>query len=183
MRVVVEPYNPAWATQFQELKSELEETLRGVTYISIEHVGSTSVPGLAAKPTIDLSVISERQDIPAAIEALTTQGGYNYMGEMGIPDRHAFRKPGVAPTRNLYVSVKGCQSIRNQLGVRDLCRSDPIVRDAYGRRKLELSRQEWKNVDEYCEAKNDIIAWMLEKAGLGEEEREEIRQLNKVTET
>ncbi|KIW65396.1 hypothetical protein PV04_07659 [Phialophora macrospora] len=141
MKVIVEPYNPAWATYFQDLKSELEEILHGVTYIS----------------------------------------GYAYMGEMGIPDRHAFRKPGVAPTRNLYVSVRDCQSIRNQLGVRDICRRDTAVRDAYGRKKLELSQQEWRNVDEYCEAKNEIIAWILEKAGVGEEEREEIRRLNKVT--
>jgi GrpB-like predicted nucleotidyltransferase (UPF0157 family) len=183
MKVIVEPYNPAWATQFQDLKYELEEILHEVTYISIEHVGSTSVPGLAAKPTIDVSVISEREDIPAAIEALTSKGGYVYMGEMGIPDRHAFRKPGVAPTRNLYVSARDCQSIRNQLGVRDICRTDPAVRDAYGRKKLELSQQEWTSVDEYCVAKNDIIARILEKAGMSEEEREEIRELNKVTET
>ena len=179
MKVVVEPYNPAWATQFELVKAELEEILYGVRYISIAHVGSTSVPGLAAKPVIDLSVISEREDVPAAIEALTSEkGGYMYVGEMGIPDRHAFRKSGVAPTRNLYVSVKDCQSIRNQLGVRDVCRRDPLVRDAYGRKKLELSQLEWRDVDEYCEAKNGIIAWVLEKAGMSNEEREQIRQLN-----
>ena len=178
MKVIVEPYNPAWATQFQQLKTELEDVLAGVEYIGIEHVGSTSVPGLAAKPTIDLSIISERQHVNAAIKALTSKGNYVYVGEMGIPDRHAFRRPGVLPTRNLYVSVKGCQSIRNQLGLRDTCRKDPAVRKAYGDKKLELSQREWKDVDEYCEAKNDIIEWVLGKAGISNEEREQIRQLN-----
>lgn len=181
MKVVVEEYNPEWATQFQIIKKQLQEVLTGVSYIDIEHVGSTSVVGLAAKPVIDLSVISRREDVNPAIGALTSRGGYVYMGELGIPDRHAFRKPGALPTRNLYVSVDGCQSIRNQLGVRDICRKDPEVRDAYGKKKLELSQQEWRDVDEYCEAKNDIIAWVLERAGMSNEEREEIRQLNTAT--
>ncbi|KIX03067.1 uncharacterized protein Z518_06617 [Rhinocladiella mackenziei CBS 650.93] len=178
MKVVVEEYNPEWALQFQTIKQELEEVLKGVKYITIEHVGSTSVPGLASKPVIDLSVISEREDVDAAIEALTKNGGYAYMGEMGIPDRHALRKPGALPLRNLYVSVVGCQSIRNQLGVRDICRRDSEVREAYGKTKLKLSHREWTDVNEYCEAKNDIIAWVLEKAGMSNEERDQIRKLN-----
>jgi GrpB-like predicted nucleotidyltransferase (UPF0157 family) len=182
MKVVVEPYNLAWATQFQKLKVELEEILSNVKYLGIEHIGSTSVPKLAAKPVIDLSVVSEREDIEAAIAALTTTGGYTYMGEWGIPDRHAFRKPGAVPQRNLYVSVRDCQSIRNQLGLRDICRKDSAVRDAYSQAKLELSKQEWRDVDEYCVAKNDIIAWVLGKAGMSDQEREEIRQLNRMAE-
>ena len=178
MLVVVEAYNPEWAIQFEKIKEEVEQALEGVPYISIEHVGSTSVPGLAAKPVIDLSVISERGDVEAAIQALTSKGGYVYMGDLGIPDRHALRKPGTLPARNLYVSVKDCQSIRNHLGVRDICRRDPAVRDAYGKTKLELSQREWENVDEYAMAKNDIIAWILEKVGLSSEERGQIRALN-----
>lgn len=178
MKVVVETYKPEWALQFEAIKKELEKILSGVKYIGIEHVGSTSVPGLAAKPVIDLSVISERSDVDAAIEALTSRGGYVYIGEMGIPDRHALRKPGALPTRNLYVSVNGCQSIRNQLGLRDICRRDPDIREAYGKKKIELSQLQWETVDEYCEAKNDIIAWILEKVGLSSEERDEIRKLN-----
>ncbi|KAK5464900.1 hypothetical protein LTS15_001463 [Exophiala xenobiotica] len=180
MKVIVEGYNPQWALQYQELRGELEEILKGVQYISIEHVGSTSVPELAAKPIIDLSVVSEAEDVPAAIEALTVTGCYTYMGEMGIPHRHAFRKPGILPARNLYVSVNGCQSIRNHIGVRDICRKDPEVREAYGRAKLELSNRDWESVDEYCEAKNDILTWVLEKAGVSSEEREQVKQLNTV---
>lgn len=181
MKVVVEEYKPAWALQFERIKQELEETLLGVRYLAIEHVGSTSVPGLVAKPVIDLSIISERADVPAAIEALTSRGGYIYCGEMGIPDRHAFRNPGVVPSRNLYVSVKGCQSIRNQLGVRDVCRKDPNVRDKYSQTKLELAQREWRDVNEYCEAKNEVIAWVLEKAGMSQAERDEVRMLNTTT--
>ncbi|KAH0848298.1 hypothetical protein AYO21_04328 [Fonsecaea monophora] len=178
MKVIVEEYNPEWALQFQQIKTELQDVLGGVKYIGIEHVGSTAVPGLAAKPVIDLSIISGRADVEAAIHALTSRGGYIYKGEMGIPDRHALRKPGASPTRHLYISVDGCQSIRNQLGVRDICRKDSTVRDAYSRKKVELSQRDWRDVDQYCEAKNDILAWVLEKAGMSSEEREQVRQLN-----
>jgi len=174
----VEEYNPEWAIQFEKIKSEVAQALEGIRYISVEHVGSTSVPGLAAKPIIDLSVISERGDVEVAIEALVSKGGYQYYGEIGIPDRHALRKPNALPKRNLYVSVKDCQSIRNQLGLRDLCRNDPAVRDSYGKTKLELSQREWENVDEYCRAKNDIFAWILEKVGFNSDERNQIRTLN-----
>lgn len=133
MRVIVEAYNAEWVHQFEAIKAELEQNLQEVRYISIEHVGSTSVPVLAAKPVIDLSVISKRGAIKDAIQALTSKGGYAYMSEMGVPDRHALRKAGAVPARHLYVSVERCQSIRNHLTVREICRKDPRVRGALGR--------------------------------------------------
>ncbi|KAK5065118.1 hypothetical protein LTR84_000954 [Exophiala bonariae] len=178
MLVVVEEYNPEWPIQFQEIKREIEQALLGVRYISIEHIGSTSVPGLAAKPVIDLVVISERDDVNGVIHALTAKGGYIYAGELGIPDRHVCRKADGIPARNLYVTVQDCQSVRNHLGVRDVCRRNASLRDQYGRFKMELSRREWRNVDEYCEAKNDIVCMILEQAGLSEEDRDAIRRVN-----
>lgn len=122
---------------------EFEGILQGVRYLTIEHVGSTSVPGLPAKPVIDLSVISERGDVDAAIQALTSKGGNGYTGELGIPDRHAFRKPDVVPVRHLYFSVKDYQSIRNQLALRENCSEDQTVREAYAKTRLELAQGDW----------------------------------------
>jgi GrpB-like predicted nucleotidyltransferase (UPF0157 family) len=182
MKVKVIPYNPEWPQHFSRIKSELEAILAETEYVSIEHVGSTSVPGLAAKPIIDISIVSEREDIPAIINALTQSGQYTHLGEMGIPDRHAFKHlpphSDKEPARNLYASVKDCQSMRNHLVVRDVCRRDPETRDAYGRKKLDLSEMEWKNVDEYCEAKNEILGWVLARAGMSAAEREDIRKVN-----
>jgi GrpB-like predicted nucleotidyltransferase (UPF0157 family) len=178
MKVTVESYNPKWATDFEQIKAELETALQGVNFISIEHVGSTSVAGLAAKPIIDISVISEREDVTAAIEALTANGLYTYLGEMGIPDRHGLKWSGTDPARNLYVCVKGCQSVRNHLALREVCRRNETVREVYGKKKLELATREWKSVDEYCEAKNEVISWALQQAGMSEEERKQITELN-----
>ncbi|OAP63337.1 hypothetical protein AYL99_02564 [Fonsecaea erecta] len=162
MKVVVEEYNPEWALQFQQIKEELQQALKGVKYIGIEHVGSTSVPGLAAKPVIDLSIISTRADVEAAINALTSKGGYIYRGEMGIPDRHAWGNPG-----------------HFQRGISMSLWTDASPSGTnWGQGKLELCKRDWRDVDQYCQAKNDILAWVLEKAGMSSEEREQVRQLN-----
>ena len=181
MRAIVVEYNPIWAKQFQEIKCQLEKCLESVSFISIEHVGSTSVAGLAAKPILDIDVVVTPTNLESAKTALVEQGGYVYRGEMGIPDRHVFRKAGVLPTRNLYVCIDGSQSLRNHLLVRDLCRRDASIRDAYGRRKLELAQRDWADVNEYAEAKNDIVQYMLEKGGMEKHELEEIRQRNIAT--
>jgi GrpB-like predicted nucleotidyltransferase (UPF0157 family) len=182
MKVQVLPYDPIWPKQFSQIKSDLETILADTKYTRIEHVGSTSVPGLAAKPIIDINIISEREEIATITNVLTQSGQYTYLGEMGVPDRHAFKYiysgSNSVPTRNLYASVKECQSLRNHLAVRDVCRRDPEVRDTCGRKKLELSEMDWRDVDENCEAKNEILGWVLEKAGMEADEREDTRAVN-----
>jgi GrpB-like predicted nucleotidyltransferase (UPF0157 family) len=178
MKVTVEKYNPEWATQFAALKSQLAAILSGLSIVGIEHVGSTSVVGLAAKPILDIDIIVTQPNLAPTIQALTKEGGYEYFGEWGVPDRHAFRKYGVLPVHNLYVCIEGSQSLRNHLLVRDICRRDPEVREAYGRKKMELAQRDWIDGDDYCEAKNEILQFILDKAGMGEEEREEIRRRN-----
>lgn len=182
--VIVEPYNPQWATDFETIKSELIRALENVDVLAIEHVGSTSVPGLAAKPIIDIDIVVTRDTVPAATDALTTaEGGYVYRGELGIVDRHAFtyilevsgRK---SPKRNLYVCVAGCQSLRNHIGVRDVLGRDPGLRAEYERVKKSLAETA-KDVDEYCEAKTDVLTKILKSAGMPEEEREQIAAANK----
>ena len=178
MRVIVEKYNPLWAEQFQGIKSQLEKILTGVRFVSIEHVGSTSVPNLDAKPVIDIDIIVTPENLEPATKLLVDDGGYVYHGEWGIPDRHVFRRAGAMPARNLYVCIEGSQSLRNHLLVRDICIRDDSVRGAYGRRKLELAQRDWADVDEYCEAKNEILGYVLEKAGMEELDLEVIRQRN-----
>lgn len=176
MRVTVEEYNPAWPEQFSGIRSRLEKALSSVTYRSIEHVGSTSVFGLAAKPVIDVDVVVKRDELDPVIKALEA-AGYHCLGDKGIPDRYAFKPRDPNPSQNIYVCVEGTQALRNHLLVRDVCRASEKIRDLYGQRKLELSRQQWKDVDEYCAAKNDILAWVLSH-GMTAAETDQIRSLN-----
>jgi GrpB-like predicted nucleotidyltransferase (UPF0157 family) len=178
-KIIIEQYNPEWITQFTTLKAALEAALVGTTYISIEHVGSTSIPNLDAKPVIDIDIIvANRADVQPIIQAITSNLGYEYIGEMGIIDRHAFRLRGAVPPRNLYVCVEGSISLRNHIGVRDVLRRDEKLREEYGRVKTELAGRV-KDIDEYIEGKSLILQKILKKAGvLTQEELDEIERAN-----
>jgi len=136
--------------------------------------------GLAAKPVIDIDIIVQQQNLERAIEALKA-AGYEYRGDMGIPDRHCFKSAKPYSAQNIYVCLEGCLALRNHLLVRDLCRQDDNIRDAYGQKKIELSKQEWSSVDDYCVAKNDILAWILSHGGMPVPEIDQIRASNTVS--
>ena len=98
--------------------------------VAIEHVGSTAVPGLAAKPVIDCDIVVAGPDVAAASQVLAGLG-FTPEGELGIPLRWAFKEPErLAPT-NTYVVVQGSLSLRNHIAVRDILRADPDLRDQY----------------------------------------------------
>ena len=179
MRVVVVPYDDRWPDQFARLRDELTAALVGVDVVAIEHVGSTSVPGLAAKPIIDVDVVVESADAPAAIAALEAVG-YRYLGECGIPDRHAFQAPSAEPRRNVYVTVAGCLSLRNHLGVREALRADPELRDEYGALKLRLATHDYESIDDYVADKSTVLQRVLQRAGLDPAELGIIDDVNRV---
>jgi GrpB-like predicted nucleotidyltransferase (UPF0157 family) len=140
MPVTVLPYDPTWPQSFEQIKKELEVALKGVPFVSIEHVGSTSIPNLAAKPVLDIDVVATQEQLQSVLEALKHPDlQLIYMGELGIANRHAFREPRKSPVRNLYVCVEGSAALRNHLAVRDLLRSDEGLRREYGALKSELA--------------------------------------------
>ena len=176
--IVLADPDPSWPQVFASIKSELEATLADVDVLAIEHVGSTSVPGLAAKPIIDVDVVVRRESVAAAIAAMEA-GGYSYLGDMGIEDRHAFRPPG-GVKRNVYVTVEGCLSLRNHLGVRDVLRADPELRAEYGDLKRHLATQfTAAEIDAYVIAKSVVLRRVLAKAGLSDDELAAIDRLNR----
>jgi GrpB-like predicted nucleotidyltransferase (UPF0157 family) len=141
MPVIVSPYSSAWPVQFAEISTHLSTLLASTPYVSIEHVGSTSVPGLAAKPVLDIDIVVTRAQLDGVISALSRDPGLLYMGELGIADRHAFRAPGRVPEMNLYVCIEGCAALRNHIGVRNLLKRDLALRDEYARLKWELAER------------------------------------------
>ena len=178
IKVSVKQYNPKWVSDFQAIKLELEEALAQVTYISIEHVGSTSVPGLPAKPIIDIDIVVTRANLHQAIAACEAVG-YENLGQRNIPDRYSMRANNRKPARNLYVCVEGCLSVKNHLAVRTLLRSNEDLRKEYGEFKLDLAKKSWDSIDEYCEAKGPMINKILEESGLDKRDLAEIRRVNK----
>ncbi len=141
----------------------------GVPVVAIEHVGSTSVPGLAAKPVIDCDIVVAEQDVAAASRALTDLG-FKPLGELGIPLRWAFKEPERLPRTNTCVVAEGSLSLRNHLAVRDTLRTDSNLREQYAAVKRRVGATA-ANIDEYGRGKNAMVQQILAAAGLTDAER------------
>ncbi len=144
----------------------------GVPVVAIEHVGSTSVPGLAAKPIIDCDIVVAQIHVAAASMALVSLG-FAPLGELGIPERWAFKEPASLSGTNTYVIVDGCLSLRNHLGLRDVLRADATLRDEYAAVKRAAGARA-ATIDEYGQAKSGNIQKILAAAGLTDAERASI---------
>lgn len=121
--ITVVDYDRRWPSLFDALKSQYHEALAGIPVVGIEHVGSTSVRGLAAKPVIDIDIIVAAVHAQQAIDAME-RSGFQSRGELGIPDRWAFRTPPDLPATNTYVVIDGSLPLRNHLAVRDMLPSE-----------------------------------------------------------
>jgi GrpB-like predicted nucleotidyltransferase (UPF0157 family) len=175
--ITVADYDPAWPRVFDGLRHRYEATLSGVIVVAIEHVGSTSVPGLAAKPVIDVDIVVARRHLGDAIHAMEL-AGFRSLGERGIADRWALRAPNGLPPTNTYVVVDGSLALRNHLGVREVLREDSALRDEYDSLKRSIAAQV-DEIDEYVEAKSAFLSVVLERAGLTPEERQLIEDANR----
>ena len=172
--ILVTEYDPAWPQRFDQLRLEYAGAMAatGVTVVAIEHVGSTAVPGLAAKPVIDCDIVVAEPDVPAA-SAVLAGLGFTPLGEVGIPLRWAFKEPSRLARTNTYVVVAGSLSLRNHLAVRDALRADSDLRERYAAVKRRVGATA-ANIDDYGRGKNAMVQQILAAAGLTEAERASI---------
>ena len=178
-RVEVVDWSPQWAQDYDEVARVLRRALSGVASATVEHVGSTSVPGLAAKPILDIDVIVDAADSPAAVAALESVG-YVHRGDLGVSGREAFRAPG-PPRRNVYVCTAGTTHVRNHLAVRDVLRGRQDLRDAYASVKLALAADPEMDIDTYLAGKSEVLQQVLAASGgFSDAELRAIRRLNDV---
>ena len=135
----------------------------GGRVLQLEHTGSTAVPGLAAKPIIDITlVVADSANEAAYAPALE---GAGYVLRIREPEWHEHRMfKGLDTDLNLHVFSIGCPEIDRILLFRDWLRANPADRDLYARTKLELARREWKSVDDYASAKTAVIEEILARA-------------------
>jgi GrpB-like predicted nucleotidyltransferase (UPF0157 family) len=160
--VVVVPYDPAWPAAFALLCDRLAPVL-GELAAGIEHVGSTAVPGLDAKPIVDVDVVLRHEaDLPEAIARLARLG-YTHLGDLGIVGREAFRAPAQPPqpAHHLYVCAAGAAALQAHLTLRDALRADRELAAAYGELKRELAQRYRNDRDSYAEGKSAFIAAVL----------------------
>lgn len=176
-QVIVEDYNPLWAQHFQEIKDVLWTAVNDFA-LSIEHVGSTSVPGLAAKPVIDVDIIIRDMSFLDRTVAALNALGYEHRGNLGIVEREAFRASNPARKHNLYVCPKDSISLRNHLCLRDALRINTELRDQYSELKKQLAAKFPDSIDDYVEGKTDFILNILKDHGYGPDSLKAIRMAN-----
>ena len=166
-RVQVVPYEEAFAEGFETIRQEIEGAI-GSLIVGIEHVGSTAVRGLSAKPCIDLDVvIKDSSYLPLVIEGLSDIG-YIHEGDLGIKGREAFRytdKPHLM-THHLYVCPQDSEELRRHLVFRDFLQSSPEAREKYQRVKERAAAQYPDDIDGYMRAKSACIEELYEVCGL-----------------
>ena len=173
-RVVVTPYNEAWVDDFKKIQGELSEAL-GNLALRIEHVGSTSVRGLSAKPIIDIDVAIKDMTIFDHVKEALAGIGYHHEGDLGIPGREAFKYEGKEHLRkhHLYVCPEDSPELHRHLKFRDYLRSHPEAVEAYGRIKEEGAALYPEDMDKYIAHKAPVIQSIYEKMNRKESVRPE----------
>lgn len=163
--VVVCAYDPAWPAQFERVRAFVWPAVADVA-VRIEHVGSTSVPGLAAKPILDVDVVIARGDLVAPLVGSLERLGYVWQGDLGVAERQAFAAPegaGLA-THHLYGVVDGGRPHLDHVLLRDLLRSDPDACERYAACKRESAARCDGDLDRYVALKAEVVATLLERA-------------------
>ena len=166
-KVIVVPYDGKWKIEFERIKKELLLALDNCI-IAIEHVGSTSVEGLAAKPIIDIDIIIKDYNYFEAVKNKLFEIGYEYEGDLGRKDRHAFKyddKPHLMK-HHLYVCPEYSEELNRHIKFRDYLRTNPKDRDWYGEIKMLAAKYYPEDIDGYMKAKLPCGHEILRKCGL-----------------
>jgi GrpB-like predicted nucleotidyltransferase (UPF0157 family) len=156
-------YDPRWPATFETLRSPVAAAL-GNLAAAVEHIGSTAVPGLAAKPIIDIDVLlNSAADLPIVIQRLASLG-YIHRGDLGITGREAFVTPPSLPPHHIYVCLPESQEYRRHLVLRNYLRSHASEASTYGDLKRSLAARFRDDRTSYNEGKSEFVEALLQRA-------------------
>lgn len=158
--VVIVDYDPGWPDRFTHERDRIRGAL-GPAALRIEHIGSTAVPGLAAKPIVDILVAVGDPDDDAGFAPALLRAGYE--PRVREPGHRMFRTP--ARDVHLHLWAVGDPEVQRCVAFRDRLRRSPGDRAAYERLKRALATREWRDMNDYAEAKGGLIAEILGRAG------------------
>lgn len=170
--VIIEDYNPNWPLAFETLRQVYLTALQGID-VDIEHVGSTSIPGLAAKPVLDIDIVVNDFDrLPEIIKRLSALG-YDHRGNLGIEDREAFKRNmerahgpiKAAMAHHLYVCLRDGDAFKNHIAIRNFLRQNPEKAAEYAALKRQIAEQAGTNKDFYTTLKTEFLLSILRETG------------------
>ena len=169
-KVIVTPYNKAWKTDFENIKHELASAL-GDLAIGIEHVGSTSVEGMSAKPCIDIDVIIRDYEVFDAVVEKLRAIGYIHEGDLGIRDREAFAYSDKLHLQkhHLYVCPQYSEELHRHITFRDFLGKSPESVKKYSEIKEKAAKLFPNDIDRYMQYKAPCIEELYAKCGLQKE--------------
>jgi GrpB-like predicted nucleotidyltransferase (UPF0157 family) len=163
----------AWAVQYAVEETLIRDALGG-TLRSIEHAGSTAVPGLPAKPVVDvLLTVADPADEASYVQPLESAGYTFHHREPHWHEHRLFKKgtphfssdrPEDQPRVNLHVFPDGCEEVRRMLAFRDWLRAHPDDRHLYAETKRRLAAQPWERVQDYADAKTEVVTEIMQRA-------------------
>jgi GrpB-like predicted nucleotidyltransferase (UPF0157 family) len=162
--IIVVPYNPTWADEFKKIEKELLATIKDEV-LSIEHVGSTSVEGLHAKPIIDIVVGNDKFLI---VKQKLKEIDYEHVGNLGIEGRDAFsyKNKEHLMEHHLYVCNKESKELKRHITFRNHLRLNDDDRDRYSQIKIEMAEKFSHDIDNYLLGKESVILDIYKKCGL-----------------
>ena len=166
-KVIVLPYDSAWKTAFEDIRAELDAAL-GNLAIAIEHVGSTSVVGMSAKPIIDIDVVIPDYTVFDDVVQRLAQIGYTHEGDLGIKDREAFKytdKPHLQK-HHLYVCPQNSAELHRHVTFRDFLRANPDAVKTYSAVKETAAERYPDDIDGYINYKSPCIEELYKRCGL-----------------
>ena len=168
--IIIAGYDPAWQERFRREEARIRAAL-GEAALSLEHIGSTSVPGLAAKPIVDiLLVVEDSADEASYVPALEEAGYVLRVREPDFDEHRMFRTP--AKDVHVHVFSPGSPEIERYLLLRDHLRENEEDRKLYARTKRELASRDWPSMQHYAEAKTEVIEGIIARATARRSSRE-----------
>jgi GrpB-like predicted nucleotidyltransferase (UPF0157 family) len=160
--IVIANYNPAWPERFRQEEVKIVAAL-GEAALSVEHIGSTSVPGLAAKAVVDvLLVVEDSGDEASYLPAMEEAGYVLRVREPDFDEHRMFRTP--EKDVHMHVFSAGSPEIERYLLLRDRLRQNEGDRELYAQTKRELAKQDWPTMEHYAEAKTEVVEGIISRA-------------------
>jgi len=160
--IVIEQYDPAWEIEFERIRTFLRPHISDLI-VEIHHVGSTSVPGLLAKPIIDFDIEIESMDIFSELKKRLGKLGFHHEGDYGITGREAFKptKPDDFMQYHMYVCPSDSTEFKRHLQFKNTLCANPQMANEYGELKMSLAKKHGSDIDAYIDGKTPFIRSVL----------------------